>query len=201
MNKKCMKCGKPATHKFVRIEDNQIYDLFYCEEHALESSPYQKPKIPLSQILASLMSQEPAAQVAGPSEGDAEARCRSCGLAFGSYRKSLILGCPDCYESFYAQLIPELRKFHGNTKHTGRKPGGGKETSEGMGKIVPVETSEGSAGPIKLLGAPPETETADEKREIDQLKEKLNRAIAEEDFEKAAEYRDRIKELRASPEP
>ena len=77
--KKCMKCGQPATHKFTRIEKGQIFDIFLCAEHAIEMSPYQKPKIPLSDILEGLLKQDVKQKQAGPAV-PANLRCRSCGL-------------------------------------------------------------------------------------------------------------------------
>lgn len=219
LNKKCMKCGKPATHKFVRIEGGQIFDLFFCQEHAAERSVYQKPKIPLADILANFLSQEQAAQAA--QEGAPGLKCRACGLPFASYRKTLFLGCPDCYESFFEQLQPELRKFHGAAKHIGAKPGGGKESSEMPptpltpaikpgGALVPIDEAE----ELKKQILPPaaqklgkvETESEHEGEiediraqlagEIAELTLRLKRVIQQEDFAQAASIRDQIEALK-----
>lgn len=210
MNKKCMKCGKAATHKFVKIEKNQIYDMYYCEEHAGEKSPYQKTEIPLNEILASFLSQgqQPGAE---GGELDVSARCENCGLAFEAYRKTLMLGCPECYESFSDQLLPELRKFHGNVKHVGRKPGGGMELPD-ESSSVPIESGADVEPPAQANGEPAGAEPSeaeesaskggaelisDPKSAIDELTREMTAAIAEEDFEKAARCRDQISELKA----
>lgn len=212
LNKKCMKCGKPATHKFVKIDKDQIYDMYYCEEHASEKSPYQKSKIPLSEILASFLSQEQG-QLQEALSGTS-IRCSSCGLRFDMYRKTLMLGCPDCYENFSEQLLPELRKFHGNIRHTGRKPGGGHETPTEGGKSIEIVGSlkpKGTGEPKKIVqikvGEEEQEEAgsatkggaeliSDPKEAIEELTREMQMAIAEEDFEKAARCRDQIKELR-----
>jgi protein arginine kinase activator len=202
-NKPCSVCGKPATHKFVRMEKHQPpYDMYFCDEHASEKSPYQKPKIPLSEILASFLSQEQS----GQSEAgvDLRVRCGSCGLPFEAYRKTLILGCPHCYESFEEQLLPELRRFHGNIKHIGRKPGGGYEAPASAGSPIEIELPEDEAA-ASVKGEEESREPAaqaepalvpDPQVELDDLTRQLNAAISSEDFEEAARCRDRIRELK-----
>lgn len=214
LNKKCIKCGKPATHKFVKIDKDQIYDMYYCEEHASEKSPYQKSKIPLTEILASFLNQEQG-QIQEAVLGSGM-RCAKCGLRFDLYRKTLMLGCPDCYNSFAEQLLPELRKFHGNIKHTGRRPGGGfaKPTESGKSieivssfpaKPAPVtdedaeqtgEAEEASAEEKQSASKGGAELITDPKEAIDELTREMQSAIANEDFEKAARCRDQIKELR-----
>jgi len=217
MNKKCMKCNKPATHKFVKVESGQIFDMYFCQEHAAERSPYQKPKVPISEILASLLSQE---QAAAPTEAEGQLKCRTCGMPYAMYKKTLILGCAECYDSFQELLQPELRKFHGNVHHLGRKPGGGKATQPIGGEMVPVDDVEESAiwqspDEESAVIAPESTSSAaklepkpmitpqpalltDPVKEIERHTTLMNKAIAEEDFERAAKHRDKIKELRAS---
>lgn len=200
-NKPCIKCGKPATHKFVRIEKHQIYDMYFCDEHAAEKSPYQKTKIPLSEILASFLNQEQMQQAEGAP--DLRVRCSSCGLPFEAYRKTLILGCPNCYESFEEQLLPELRRFHGNIKHVGRKPGGGKEEPSDAGRPVEIHMPEEEAAMpfVEPEAAAPAPQSGpalvpDPQAQIDELTREMNDAIGDEDFEKAARCRDRIRELK-----
>lgn len=201
MNKKCVICGKQATHKFVKIEKSQTYDMYYCPEHAALKSPYQKPnKVQLSEILANFLSQEQAAQQGAESYPDL--KCEACGLPFDSYRKSLILGCPKCYESFQKQLLPDLRKFHGNTKHIGRRPGGGKEQPDSPGSVIPIEEVTGAAVEEAELepASPSQGGSAlikNPAHAIQELTRTMNKAIADEDFERAARCRDQIKEIQA----
>lgn len=212
MNKKCMMCGKQATHKFVRIEKDQVYDMYFCPDHAVEKSSYQKPKIPLSEILANILSQEQA--TTQTSDEDLLIECATCGLTFEAYRKSLLLGCSDCYESFRDQLLPELRRFHGNTKHVGRRPGGGVQTPvdlphKGAAGESATPASPGSASQPEV-GAAESTEPKpvqsatmgagslikDPDAAISELSREMNKAISDEDFEKAALCRDQISEIR-----
>lgn len=197
--KKCMKCGQPATHKFTKIEKGQIFDIFLCADHAAEMSPYQKPKVPLSDILEGLLKQDIKQKSTGP-VAPPNLRCHTCGLPFESYKKNLMLGCSDCYGSFREFLIPDLRKLHGDTRHFGRQPGGGaarppvrefsmadieEETADLAIKIPPFEESEGE----ELQPNPAE--------QIEELTQSMHKAIADEDYAKAAHCRDQIRELKA----
>lgn len=201
-NKKCVKCGRAATHKFVKIDEDQVHDIYYCQDHATEKSPYQKiNKIPLSEILANFLSQEQAAQQSV--SGDPNLKCDSCGLTFETYHKTLLLGCVDCYEAFHDQLLSELRKFHGNSKHIGRRPGGQKEKGEVIRIAGPPRGESPSKKGGELIEVIDESAAGSEaqvKAQTKTLSEAMEQAIKDEDFEKAATLRDRIKELRALQE-
>ncbi|MFH1406607.1 MAG: UvrB/UvrC motif-containing protein [Candidatus Omnitrophota bacterium] len=92
-------------------------------------------------------------------------KCPSCGMAYNDFRKIGRLGCSDCYEAFKKHLIPILRRIHGSAQHLGKIP-------SRAPKIV-----------VKL------------RDELAELKMKLERAIKLEQFEEAAELRDKIKAL------
>jgi protein arginine kinase activator len=83
------------------------------------------------------------------------------------FAKTGRLGCPTCYEAFMGQLRPILRKTHGSTTHTGRRPGENHELRE-------------------------------ERRELRRLRGELARAIRQEEYEAAADLRDRIKALQTT---
>lgn len=197
--KKCMKCGQAATHKFTKIEKGQIFDLFLCAEHAAEMSPYQKPKIPLSDILEGLLKQEIKIKPTGAAAPPA-LRCANCGLAFESYRKNLLLGCSECYRSFREFLIPDLRRFHGDTRHYGRRPGGAQPAvpeNELPGLDMELESLEATAIVTQAEPSPKIEETFEHTEErIEELARTMHKAIADEDYPRAAHCRDQIRELK-----
>lgn len=191
-NSKCAKCGQPATHKFTRIHNGQVFDLFLCQQHAAELSPYQKQSN-LSEILEGLLKQEIQIKVTAtvgevPLSG---LRCRNCGLPIEAYRRNFILGCSVCYDSFREILEQDLRKFHGSVRHLGRRPGGGKmqfPTDEAAAAVTDHPLATATAGALA---------SQQKLREmLESLQRKLDRAIEAEDFEKAALYRDQIRELK-----
>ena len=91
-------------------------------------------------------------------------RCSCCGSSFEEIAKSGKIGCAHCYEEFYEDLLPSIRRIHGRTSHTGK-----------------LARSAGNAVRIK--------------NEITKCRTELEKAIKEQEFEKAAELRDRIREL------
>ncbi|MCH2653434.1 uncharacterized protein METZ01_LOCUS32354 [marine metagenome] len=98
-------------------------------------------------------------------EETSDSECSFCGLTFTSFRETGRLGCPHCYETFESHLRRLLRRVHGGTKHVGK---------------------------IYLPADPTVSEI--EKR-MEALRRKLNRAVDAEDFERAAELRDKIRSL------
>jgi len=91
--------------------------------------------------------------------------CPECGMRFVDFSRIGRFGCGHCYEAFRAPLEDLLRKIHGATRHRGR-------------------TAPRHSQPVKSL-------IEEEVR----LKDELKQAIEREDFELAAELRDRLKTL------
>ena len=56
-------------------------------------------------------------------EDDLEA-CPGCGLDFEKFKKSVRLGCPQCYEFFADRLRPVIMKCQGSLVHKGKTPPG-----------------------------------------------------------------------------
>src|SRR3989338_1259671 len=88
-------------------------------------------------------------------------QCRNCGMTYEDFRKFGRLGCSECYEAFKGQLSTLLKKVHGSNQHLGKTPV----------RIPQVEKKR-----IECL---------------QELKNQLMEAIQMEDFEKAADLRDR----------
>ncbi len=94
-------------------------------------------------------------------------RCEKCGNTFNDIVNSGKLGCADCYETFYDKLLPSLQRIHGKTRHEGKNP-----------TVI-------------------KTDVVESVDVITNLTEQLKQAINEQDFEKAAQLRDKINELKA----
>lgn len=91
--------------------------------------------------------------------------CPYCGMLYADFQKEGILGCPQCYTVFQKQLEPILRRMHGLSIHNGK---------------IPYQHPQDS---LNL------------QYEIVQLRAKLQEAVEQEAYEKAAEYRDILKEM------
>jgi len=165
---KCVKCGKrTATVKIIRILGGKAQSVFLCEQCAAQVSPYQQPfslQEAIEKALAQLVQKQSEDEEA---QGDATVgpECPECGTTLAVYRKSFRLGCPQCYSTFEEILEPQLRRYHGSTRHVGRTP---KATSP----------------PLREIGLI-----------MADLKKDLSQAILNENFERAIELRDRIRSL------
>lgn len=93
-------------------------------------------------------------------------RCEKCGNTFNDIVNSGKIGCADCYVTFYDKLLPSLQRIHGKTRHEGKNP-----------TIIKAE----------VTNSP---------NLIEDLEEQLRIAIDEQNFEKAAQLRDKINELK-----
>jgi protein arginine kinase activator len=91
--------------------------------------------------------------------------CPHCGMTFEKFRQSSLLGCPHDYEVFDKQLTPIIEKSHAG--HT-----------EHRGKI-PARTPPDERKQLELL----------------RLRQELETALKSEDYEAAAELRDKMKDL------
>jgi protein arginine kinase activator len=89
--------------------------------------------------------------------------CPRCGGSLQDFRESGRLGCPDCYRSFEGNLRDLLRRLHGSTHHMGER-----YTERG-------------------------TTTPGERHQAAELREQLRLAVETENFELAAELRDRLR--------
>ena len=167
----CMACKQnPATVKLTKLIKGKVEEIYLCQDCAAQQSPYQKKADPLSldAILASILSQQQE-DAAKPESIDLA--CSGCGYPFDSYRASLLLGCSDCYESFDKYLQADLRKFHGDTTHRGRRP------------------SVHAEAPLQHARPPVPVKSAAD------LRRQMQEAVAAEDFELAARLRDEIRSL------
>lgn len=58
--------------------------------------------------------------------------CKNCGMSYTEFKKTGLMGCSECYESFKASLIPIIKRVQGNIEHVGKIPK--KSGREMMGK-------------------------------------------------------------------
>lgn len=92
-------------------------------------------------------------------------RCSACGSTLRDFRDTGRLGCDHCYVSFDMHLRDLLRRLHGSSQHVGEHY------------------------------AAPGAGDADPRSRLLELKAQLRRAVEGENFELAAELRDRIRVL------
>ncbi|MBV6521001.1 MAG: Protein-arginine kinase activator protein [Gemmatimonadaceae bacterium] len=91
--------------------------------------------------------------------------CGFCRMTLKDFRATGRLGCAHCYETFETPLRELLRRVHHSAKHVGR------------------------------TYAPPAPDTVEGPASVGDLRDRLRRAIANEEFELAASLRDQLRVL------
>ncbi len=171
----CDICGKKkATVHLTEIVDEQMSEMHLCEECARQKSTQMEQQFGLADLLAGLSDPSKTAAV---KEGEKNVlKCSRCGLLYEDFRKFGRLGCGGCYTSFKEHLTGLLRKIHGSNQYMGKTPSKYQEN-----QMAPL--SEGAT--IAFLPS----------EDLSDLKKQLHAAVAAEDFEKAAQIRDKIRSL------
>ncbi|MBQ2687153.1 MAG: UvrB/UvrC motif-containing protein [Clostridia bacterium] len=159
---KCEKCKvREANTHIKKVVNGEYTELMLCSEcaHALGYDnvfDFEMPDM-FGGLLQSFFTG------ALPARSGAS-RCPECGSTYGDITNTGKVGCAHCYEAFFEELLPSIRRIHGNTLHCGK---------------VPHDFVEKADKPAE--------------NEIDNLKTQLQAAIDEQNFELAAELRDKIK--------
>ncbi len=165
---KCQKCGKNQATTHIKTVTNGEYAQYeLCSQCAKEmgyTNIFSDMENEFSSLLGSFFGN------ALPARSQAT-RCETCGSTYNEIAKSGHVGCANCYDIFGEQLMPSIRRMHGNTTHCGKVPH----------SIEYTEVQDVTEEDTKIS-------------EIDNLKEQLQNAVKEQNFEKAAELRDKIKE-------
>ncbi len=165
---KCEKCkARKATTHVKRVVNGAYEEYMLCEDCAHEMGfdnvfSFDMPDM-FGGLVQSLFGALPARSGAS--------RCPGCSSTFGDIQNTGKVGCAECYEVFRSELMPSIKRIHGNTVHCGKIP-----YTE-----VSVDKDENSEK---------ENET-----DVDKLKQELKSAIEAQNFEKAAELRDKIREM------
>ncbi len=161
---KCQKCGiHNATTHIKRIVNGEQEEYMLCTECAKKmgySGMFSDMTNDFSNFLGSFLSN------ALPARTQAT-RCDICGSTYHDIQKAGKVGCAHCYQIFYDELLPSIRRIHGNTAHCGKKTNLNRK----------------------------EQTVSEKKSTIAELKEQLKKAIDTQEFEKAAEIRDKIRKI------
>lgn len=111
-----------------------------------------------------------------------QTRCNVCGMSFSDIAEKGKVGCANCYELFADQLKPTIERIHGKNIHVGKLPG--KNAPTGSEPNLPEKSK------AKATKAEPQVEET-----VDSLRAELKKAVQNEEYEKAAQLRDRIREM------
>jgi protein arginine kinase activator len=162
----CDNCKERESKiNFTTVEHDTKVTLHLCEQCAQQKGIETGEAILKSPVGAFVSAMGKGGVGLLPTPADG-LRCAACGSTLKDFRESGRLGCAECYGAFASHLRDLLRRLHGSSQHVGER------------YIVP-----GEAG------------AADPRLQLLELKEQLRRAVESENFELAAELRDRIRVL------
>lgn len=167
----CQNCGKnEATTHLKRVVNGDTTETHLCQscaEHLGYGDLFSGFGFELGDIFSGLLGENMPLLNSAHEE-----KCPKCGYTFSDIAKNGRLGCADCYRKFYDRLLPSLQRIHGKIKHTGKQAS-------------------------MVLHTPEDKEKAPKIDPIMKLKEDMQKAVEEQNFEQAAILRDRIKEMEA----
>jgi protein arginine kinase activator len=160
----CDNChDRPASIHLTQIEGSSVTQLHLCEQCAAEKGVQTGASISKLPLSGFLASVGQGAAAALP-PGEDDSRCGFCAASLQDFRDTGRLGCPHCYETFEQHMRHLLRRIHGASQHVGEV-------------YLPAVTATAANSEL-VLG---------------ELRQQLKRAVDTENFELAAELRDRIR--------
>jgi protein arginine kinase activator len=116
----CQRCQNEATVHLTEPDKGQRREFHLCPGCARKaglSLPETPPVLPLDAVVQSLI----IANV-GELVGElAELVCPDCGIKFMEFRAGGRLGCPQDYSVFSKGLTSLLQRYHGATRHVGKR--------------------------------------------------------------------------------
>jgi protein arginine kinase activator len=162
----CEQCReREAVIHLTQIVNEQVTTLHLCERCAAEKGVENPGAAPKTPLGTFLAAMGQELPEQTPAPRASET-CPRCGGSLQDFRESGRLGCSDCYRSFEVPLRDLLRRLHGSTHHMGER------YAEGGGSIAPQD-----------------------RQQATELREQLRLAVETENFELAAELRDRLRVL------
>ncbi len=163
----CQQCGeREAVVLLKKVEGGEVRVLHLCERCAAERGVPEGEESAKTPLGAFLAAMGSDAPGDSPlSSAAALAACPGCGATLQDFRRTGRLGCATCWTTFEGPLRGLLRRVHGATRHVGE------------------------------FYVEPGAEPADQAGLVRRLREQLAVAVSDENFEQAAELRDRLRGL------
>jgi protein arginine kinase activator len=162
----CDNCHeRTAAIHLTQIVHNSVTTLHLCEQCAAEKGVQTNTTVAAKYPLSDFLASLGKGAAGQLPPGGESERCGFCNGTLQDFRDSGRLGCPHCYETFEHHLRSLLRRLHGSSQHVGEV------------YLAPLAAA------------------SDSHRMLLDLREQLRRAVDSENFELAAELRDRIRVL------
>jgi protein arginine kinase activator len=161
----CHQCkDREAVVHLTQIANDQVVTIHLCERCAAEKGVEGGTSLAKTPVGTFLANLGKEMAVESLAARPGESpACPRCGATLNDFRESGRLGCAECYRNFESSLRDLLRRLHGSSRHLGERY------------------------------APPGAPHAESAPSHSQLREQLRLAIETQNFELAAEIRDRLR--------
>lgn len=164
MSELCSQCHeREAVVRLTQVQEDQVVTLRLCERCAAERGVETGVGLGATPLGGFLAALGNVGAAMGPPDPGDVEVCSGCGATVSDFREAGRLGCATCWVSFAGALAPLVRRLHGSAHHTG------------------------------IRYEPPGREPLPAMAERQLLEEQLAQAVATENFELAAELRDRLR--------
>jgi len=165
----CNICNKnEATIFFKGVFNKQMLKINLCEECGRKKGVEIKPGFALEEFISNFS----AFNAPAPCHKDLKSKksliCPGCGITYSEFRQSGKLGCSNCYSAFSTYMTPLLEKIHGTSRYTGKKYKPSRQFEEH--DYLKIKYS--------------------------QLKKELENSLKKEQYEQAAQLRDKIRDIK-----
>ena len=161
---KCDNCNKPATVHLTEIKGGKKFEKHLCESCAAAS---EGMPVKGHTPINELLTNFVMAH--SGMQKELGVACEHCGVTWAEFRQHGLFGCEHDYDLFEKELTPLLQRAHeGATHHVGKTPAKGDQ--------------------------PPAAPKKRKNVDLAKLKKELAKAVENEEYERAAQLRDAIKE-------
>lgn len=190
----CERCKiREANIQYTEVINGVRTEHNFCAQCAkeLDFGPYSAifdSDFPLGKLLSGLLG------VGGEREETKthQVICPTCRTSYGEFIKNSRFGCPDCYGVFDLLISDNIKQLQGSDTHKGKRPKYHREAERGLSGEQGMQEKE-----AKGVSVDNEEKEPDIQEQIRLLDARLHEALAREEYEKAAQYRDQIRALRA----
>lgn len=115
----CQSCGKNHANTHIkRIVNGELTEYMLCEKCAAKlgySNIFDSFGFDFNNLLGSFFAASEPKFLPFNNK-----RCDFCGSSFEDISSTGKIGCAKCYSVFFEQLIPSVKRIHGNIKHAGK---------------------------------------------------------------------------------
>lgn len=184
---KCDMCDSDASVFLTQIVDGKMTQVNLCDKCSKEKGVTDPTGFQLADFLLGTAAQKKAKSV---SVEDDTLACPECGFTRAHLKKIGRMGCPECYRTFAEDLDGMLKAMHKGTRHVGKAPG--KPTPAVSTATARKHEPPSAEAPTAPLAKPA---VVNPKKRLADLKNAIEKAVAEERYEDAAKLRDEMRAL------